>query len=409
MTPMMRLLALPLLALLPLACPVAAPAQSLFAPAAQVNGSVVTNYEVQQRRRMLEIFRSPEATDEAALDDLIDERLQVAEADRLDIEIDRERLLEGMEEFAQRANLDRESFVAELARAGVAEESYEDFVRAGIAWREVVAARFGNGQTQIAEDEVERAADAPPAPDLRVLLNEIIIPADTPERLARAEALAPQITSITDFGSFAAAARSYSATPSRERGGAIDWLELNNLPAQLRQVLRSLSPGEVSPPVPLPNALAFFQLREIGETGGEGRPTALDYAAYYIPGGRSEAAYSEAARIAARVDTCDDLYGVAKGGDPARLQRDTLPIAEIPQDVTLELAKLDPGESSTALTRGNGQTLVFLMLCDRSYRPLDAEEPNLTQVRNRLVNERVEQKAANLLAELKANAEIRIE
>ncbi len=405
----MRLRSLALIALLPLACAAAAPAQSLFAPAAEVNGSVVTNYEVQQRRRMLELFRSPEPTDEVALENLIDERLQLAEADRLDIDIDREQILEGMEEFAQRANLDRESFVAELSRAGIEEESYEDFVRAGIAWREVVAALFGDGRTQIAEDEVERAADAPPAPDLRVLLNEIIIPADTPERLARAEALAPQITSITDFGSFAAAARSYSATPSRERGGAIDWLELNNLPPQLRQVLRGLSPGEVSPPVPLPNALAFFQLREIGETGGGGQPTELDYAAYYIPGGRSEAGFSEAARVAARVGTCDDLYGVARGGDPARLQRDKLPVSQIPQDVALELARLDPGEYSTALTRANGQTLVFLMLCDRSYRPPEAEEPNLGRVRDRLVNERVAQKADNLLAELRANATIRIE
>jgi peptidyl-prolyl cis-trans isomerase SurA len=40
--------------------------------------------------------------------------------------------------------------------------------------------------------------------------------------------------------------------------------------------------------------------------------------------------------------------------------------AEIPQDIAIELAKLDPGESSTALTRASGQTLVFLMLCKRT-------------------------------------------
>ncbi len=406
---MTRLRSLALIALMPLAWAGALPAQSLFAPAAHVNGSVVTNYEVGQRRRMLEIFRAPDPTDETALSDLIDERVQLDEAKRLGVTIDRERLMAGMEEFAQRADLGREDFVAELARAGVAEESFEDFVRAGLAWREVVQAEFGEGRTQIAPDVVERTADAPPAPELRVLLNEIIIPADTPDRAARAQALVPEITAIRDFGSFAAAARAYSATPSRDQGGAIDWLELADLPPQIRQVLLGLSPSEVTPPIPLPNALAFFQLREIGETDGKAAPTALDYAMLALPGGRSPAALAEAARIEARIDTCDDLYGVVPGLDPSRLVRKTLPLGQIPQDVALELAKLDPGEVSTAVTQGNGATLVFLMLCDRSYRPLDAEKPDLARVEMRLVNQRVAQKAENLLAELRANAEIRIE
>lgn len=405
MTTRLRLLALALL--LPFAVALPAGAQSLFAPAARVNESVVTNYEVDQRRRMLELFSAPDATDEGALEDLIEERLQLAEAERLGIEIDRERVLGGMEEFARRAELDREGFVAELGRAGVAEESYEDFVRAGIAWREVVAARFGGGQTVVAEDEVERAADAPPDAELRVLLNEIIIPADTPERQARAEALAPQITAITDFGSFAAAAREYSATPSRERGGAIDWLDLANLPPQLRPILQGLSPGEVSPPIPLPNALAFFQLREIGETGGGSQPTELDYATLAVPGGRSDAGLAEAARIAARVDTCGDLYGAVQDAGTASLQRDTMPIGQVPRDVALELARLDPGEISTSLTAGDD--LILLMLCGRSYRAPQADAPNIGQIRGGLVTERVSQKADNLLAELRANATIRIE
>jgi peptidyl-prolyl cis-trans isomerase SurA len=47
------------------------------------------------------------------------------------------------------------------------------------------------------------------------------------------------------------------------------------------------------------------------------------------------------------------------------LERGAKKPSEIPQDIAIELAKLDPGESSTALTRANGDTLVFLMLCKR--------------------------------------------
>ena len=49
-----------------------------------------------------------------------------------------------------------------------------------------------------------------------------------------------------------------------------------------------------------------------------------------------------------------------------RRLRGSLPPADIPQDIAIELSKLDPGEVSTALTRSGGETLVFLMLCARN-------------------------------------------
>ena len=66
------------------------------------------------------------------------------------------------------------------------------------------------------------------------------------------------------------------------------------------------------------------------------------------------------------LDVCDDLYGIAQGQPAEVLERGSKPPAEIPQDIAFELSKLDPGEVSTALTRNNGQTLVFLMLCGRT-------------------------------------------
>ena len=88
-------------------------------------------------------------------------------------------------------------------------------------------------------------------------------------------------------------------------------------------------------PVPIPNAIAIFQLRAIEEIPAEGEVTAIDYAAFYIPGGQSAGALQQAALLDARVDTCDDLYGVASGLPEGRLQRDSLPPGEIPGDVAL--------------------------------------------------------------------------
>ncbi|PZX17507.1 periplasmic chaperone for outer membrane proteins SurA [Palleronia aestuarii] len=380
-----------------------APAQGLFSPVVTVNDRVITAFEVDQRAQMLDLFRTPGDTRAQAIDALINERLQMAEADRVGLEISEEEVLDGMEEFAGRANLSREDFVANLARDGVDEETFRDFVRAGIAWRRIVRARFG-GRVDIPEDEVAREAAAPPSSELRVLLSEIILPANTPERAAEAERLAPQLARINGASDFAAAAREYSASPSRDQGGALEWLEVSNLPPVLRNLVVSLSPGEVSPPVGVPNAIAIFQLRALEEVPSRAAVRELDYAALYLPGGRTPETLQRAARIAARVDTCDDLYAVAREEPDAPLQRDTKAPAEIPADVALALGQLDPGESSTSLTRADGQTLVFLMLCDRLYS--DPEEIDLDAIRNSLTNRRISRLADNYLAEMRANATI---
>ena len=72
----------------------------------------------------------------------------------------------------------------------------------------------------------------------------------------------------------------------------------------------------------------------------------------------------------------------------------------------MELAKLDPGEASTALTRAGGQTLVYLMLCDRIPAEPEGGVPSRDRIRDRLVNRRAAAYADNYLSELRANATI---
>ena len=158
-------------------------------------------------------------------------------------------------------------------------------------------------------------------------------------------------------------------------------------------------------PLPIPNAVALFQLRGIEETG---KPSVeyseIDYAAYYIPGGRSEAALSRAAQLRGKVDQCDDLYGVAKGQPANVLDRGSKAPAEIPQDVAIELAKLDPGEVSTTLTRANGETLVFLMLCNRTTAA--NADVNRDAVVSSIRQRKLEGYATQLLEQARAEARI---
>ncbi|MCG6903827.1 MAG: SurA N-terminal domain-containing protein [Rhodobacter sp.] len=376
-----------------------------FAPVARVNDRVITQYELDQRIRFFQLLNAPGNLEEEALDRLIDERLQLDAASATGVTVEDEQLRAGMEEFASRANLNAEQFIAALQKSGVSEETFSDFVRAGVAWRGVIRARFGP-RAQVSDAEVDRALALGSATGgVRVLLSEIFLPANTPARLAEAQRRAAELSKITTLPAFAAAARKYSAAPSRGRSGRQDWIPVGNLPPQIRAQILTLAPGQVTDPIPVPNAIALFQLRDLEETDApEQEAVSVEFARYFIPGGRTAGALSTAEKIKARVDTCDDLYGIAKGQPENQLLRDVLPVAEVSGDVAMELAKLDEGEVSTALTTGDGEALVFLMLCGRTLAL--SEDADREAVRQNLLNQRLASYASGYLAELRSDAVI---
>jgi peptidyl-prolyl cis-trans isomerase SurA len=401
---MTRLLARLTLCLAALAAPAAA--QNIFAPVIEVNEDVITGYELQQRLAFLEVVSPLAASEERARESLIEDRLRQQAVAQFGLTATEDQVLAAMTEFAARGGLELEQFLNVLSEQNISEQTFRDFVSVGIGWRDLIRGRFGN-RVEVTEADIDRAvAASTQGSALRVLLSEIIIPAP-PEELEAVLALARQISETTSFAVFSDAAQQFSATASRDRGGRLDWTPITDLPEPLRPLLLSLTPGEVTDPIPLENAVALFQLRDIQETERPA-PTfeAIEFARLFIPGGRSEAALAEAARVAAEVDTCDDLYGVAFGDPEEVLQRDTLAPAEIPNQIALELAKLDENEVSTALVSTDGTSLVFLMLCGRTAA-IAGEEINREAVANQLRQERFTGFADSYLEQLRADARIR--
>jgi peptidyl-prolyl cis-trans isomerase SurA len=373
-----------------------------FSPRLIVNDRAISNWEYEQRLRMLTLFGAPGDLEAEAEKVLVDERLQLAAAESIGIDVTPEAISSGMEEFAARANLSSEEFIKALAQGGVSEETFRDFVRAGLLWREVVRARFGP-RAQVTEAEIDRAiAGTTQQTSVRVLLAELVVPvADGNEGAARAEAdrIRRTIRSEADFNE---AARRFSAAPTAARGGTLDWIGLGSLPEAVVPVVLGLRPGQVSEPVKVNGAFAIFLLRQIEETRtDETAPLAIEYALFALPSNRDAAA--EAARIRAAVDTCDDLYGIALRLPPEALVRETRPLSDVPNDLAVELARLDEGE--TALISRGGQP-ELLMLCGRVPQ-LDVA-PSREAVRNQLVNRRLAGYANGYLEELRADAFIRV-
>lgn len=377
----------------------AVPAQDLFSPRLYVNDKVVTQYEVTQRAKFLEILGAPGDPEKEALKALVEDRLRQSEAEKYDVTATEEELLSGEGEFASRANLTTEALIAELAKVGISAETYRDFIRSGVLWRKIVRSKFG-GTISVTDNEIDQAlASAARAQALQVLVSELVIPTDEANK-AQALDLARQLSArISGEGAFAAAAQEYSKSPTATKGGRLDWMPLSNLPGAIGGTILALAPGEVSDPIVVSGAVVLFLLRDVAvDKSSEPVAVTVKWAEFLVPDDPAEIA-----RIRAAVDSCYDLNGQANGMPADRLTMTTAPATEVPSDVGLELARLDPGESSVALTRSGYRRM--LMLCSRE--PTQKEPVNRDQIREQVINQKLEILSEGYLEELRSAAVIR--
>jgi peptidyl-prolyl cis-trans isomerase SurA len=392
---------------------------NLFAPVRMVNGRAITGFEVAQRTLFLTALRAPGDPRDQALRTLTDDRLRQAEAKRLGLTVPADEVEQGMADMAARAGLSVDQFVEALTGMGIAVETWRDFVATSLLWREVVRARHA-GRVAVSEAEVDAAlaAQAREVP-LRVLIAELVIPLAPRSEQAGLDLAARLSREVTTEGAFAAAARRHSAAPTAGAGGRLDWVPLANLPPQIAGAVLGLMPGQTSRPVVVPGAVALFQLRGVEEDRSAPRGALqVAYAEAWVPD-----TAEDLARLRAGADACLDLYALFQGQPEGALTLHTLPAAALPQDVALELAGLDAGETSAVQVRGGLRRV--LMLCGRSALPdaapagAEAEDgtaegaapdgtaPDRAAVREALLNRKLEGLAEAYLEELRAAALIR--
>ena len=241
-------------------------ADTPFRPVALVNESVITGFDVDQRARLLAVLGFPAASAEAlraeALNQLIDDRLKMQEAERFGIGASEEEIRDGIARLAERANAKPEAFFAALAERGISRQALEDMVAAEVAWRKVIRQRFlARAEPGDAEIDAEIALMRE-----RALVNyrlaDIGLPvAPDGSNREKVRALAERIyRELSAGGDFRAAVRRYSRSPSAARGGELGWVQAQQLPPEMAEVLAELEVGEVSPPIEVSGGFSIVKI-----------------------------------------------------------------------------------------------------------------------------------------------------
>ena len=372
-------------------------AKDPFVPAIQVDGMVITHYEISQRSAFFELLNFPGNHKREAEKSLIDDKLKIRAAEQFGIELKPKALEHEMKVFAKRANLTVDQFAKRLNNAGVDTNTWKNYMQIPILWFETVNRKFASQISSLMSDNnIEEKSTT--GSNIQVLLTEIIIPVQSGFE-EEAKSRVQDLRKIKSFERFSEAAFKYSVAPTREVGGKVKWQNLSDLPLVVRPLIAGLSLGEVSEPLPIPGGLAIFQLRDLKEGKlTKFNPTFIDYAEFIFDKNKKIKNL-----LISNVMTCDDLYSFLKSTKNSELTRENTKTGSLSKNVRTTLSDLDQNEF-TFIESDSGKSKL-IMVCGRSEQEAISKN-DLIQINRSIANKHLLSLANSYLENLRQEARI---
>jgi peptidyl-prolyl cis-trans isomerase SurA len=137
-----RVIAIAALSLTAVAVIPPAPAGAANSIRILVNDSPITSFDIQQRTKMIQTFSRGQQGEKAAIEQLIDEKLMLQEASRHRVEVSDAEVEAEFAGRARSAKLSAAQFQQAMRQAGFDPQTFRDFLRANMAWSQIVRARF---------------------------------------------------------------------------------------------------------------------------------------------------------------------------------------------------------------------------------------------------------------------------
>jgi len=341
---------------------------------------------------------------------LIDEQLQIQEAERLGIEVTERDLGIGKELMENRFRIRKGSFDQFLTANRIDSGSAENQIRASVAWSKLVNRRFTN-LAEVSDEEIdevveqfERNLGKP-----QFFVAEILLPVDDPsnERETRQEA-DRLLSEIRAGGNFNAIAQQFSASASAARGGEIGWISPGQISSELEESLANLEPGDVSEPIRTLlgyHILKLVNRRVLSGTDPLKAKVTLRHVFFPLPkqpaADEVQAQASIAEAVSASVQNCDDMDALAKEvKSPAGADLGTFNVGELAPAMRNAVVNLQAGEASKPVRLPTG--LSVIMVCARTDPPNDI--PGRDEISPRLRAQKLEILARRYLRDLRRDA-----
>jgi peptidyl-prolyl cis-trans isomerase SurA len=389
---------------------VSTPAYSQTAPhgiAAVVNSDIVTIHDLRQRVLFMMATTGAEA-DEAsiqrlqrqALRNLVDEHLQMQEAEKYEQSISDEEVNGNVGRLLSRNGADPNELVSSLAAAGVSIETLRDQVRSEIAWQRIVNGLYGS-RIRISDAQIDETLNQITAnaskPNYRVAEIYIEATADIGGMDGAMEGADAMIAQVKSGAPFPLLAQQFSSAASSAKGGDVGWVREGELRPEIDTVIRQMDPGSVSQPIQVPGGVYVVALvdKKISEADTLYKLKQVTVEA------ETDVAKARLIALRGELSGCETLEAdVSTFEDVSSTDMGELKSSDLNESIVTALEKTDVGSLSDPIERPTGATSI--MVCKRETTGTDI--PTRDQIEDRLLDQQLAQASKRALRDLRRQA-----
>jgi len=120
------------------------------------NGSPITEYDIQQRMKLLAGSTHKPPTRQEVINELIDDRLKLSRAKYYGFEIGNDEVENAFNGMATRQHITPQQFAQVLERAGISPNTVKARIRAELTWQQVIRGKY-SASLQVGESDIASA------------------------------------------------------------------------------------------------------------------------------------------------------------------------------------------------------------------------------------------------------------
>lgn len=359
--------------------------------AAIVNDKPISYSDVRQRARLLLLTLgrgepSPEQIQQItgqALEQLIDERLQLDRVAEYEVEVDPQEIDAELSDMASQSGIGADGLRQQLLTAGVNPVSLEEQIRADIAWNRLMSGLFGSririSDNQV-EDQLNRMRAAMKTTQYRVAEIFLYAPdtATRPEAMKAAESIIQQLQQGADFR---IAAQRISSAPTAATGGDMGWVTADDLSEALSAAVTGAAVPSLLPPIEVENGIYILNVTAKREPS---QPTTKVDLKRLVTTDGKESTLTEAI---GRIKSCDEVQSVANSKSELRAQ-DMLDIdvVELGEEGRALVLNTAVGSATEIFAAGGGLAVMYVCRRQDGAEALPSKEDMKGSIKARELN-----------------------
>ncbi len=315
----------------------------------------------------------PDVLERQVAERLVLLKLQIARANSTGVKVSSQEVDQTIGAIAAQNQVGVDQLGAQLARDGTSMPQFRESIRDELLVQRL-RQRLAQTQISVSDAEVDTAMKAQQGGGLQFHLAHILVALPegaTPEQIATAQSKIEGIQGLIKRGEmdFAAAAVRYSDSPNALEGGDLGWRSSDEIPSAFADLVRKMSPGQVTDPIRGPSGFQLLQVVESRDASESGPSLVTQYQASHIllrVDENTTAAQAKAkadtlhARLVGGADFAElartesqDPSSQARGGDLGWFSQD-----QFGPDFGAEVAKLADGGISTPFRTQAGWHIV---------------------------------------------------